>query len=418
MSTRRLPKQVEYAIIGGGVVGCAIAYHLTARGKRDVLILERGDLASQTTGQGAGLCGQLRLSVERVRLAMRSVRTFSRFRNETGHDIGWQGVGSLRLSTCDERDKEFVELAAVARKAGVEAELIAAGEVKRRCPPIRPEGSRPALWCPSDGYLSAPALARGYASAANDRGAAVFTNTTVTGIRARQGAVESVETTRGAIEVKTVINAAGVGARAIAAMVGLDLPIVPVRHSYLVTNPLADWKASYPVVRIPDRTLYLRPDGSRLLLGGFEADCVSLDPRTTPTDGSYPSLATDDDLLARFSTLFAPFWPGAATARIERVGKGWPTFTPDGRYLIGPTAKIGGFVFAAGCNAHGVSGSAGLAEHLIEALFDPNPSPYTRSLSPDRFGEGPWDSGWARRQAEGVYGSYYSLAATAQGGGV
>ena len=206
-----------------------------------------------------------------------------------------------------------------------------------------------------------------------------------------------------------MINAAGAHAWHIARMVGLDLPIVPVRHANFITVPAGGIRPEWPCLRVPDATLYGRPDVNALLLGGWEPEALSADPRSYPLAGAPPPLEPDWPVLANFADLLAPLYPPVREAGIRHVFRGWPTFTPDGRFIVGASRRVRGFVMAGGCNAHGVSGSAGIGRHVVEALLEPRPSAYVQSLGPDRFADGSWDWCAARRQAQAIYETYYHI---------
>ena len=397
-------------IIGGGAIGTASALALATAGVRDILLLEREPaLASVTTAQAAGLVGQVRSTVERVRLAMASVRTFSRLQREGEVTPGWRQVGSLRVATTKEREEEFRGLARVAAEAGLEVETIEAREAERRWPGLTLERATSVLWCPSDGYLQPYDLTMAYQHEARARGVRFATGVEVRDIRLDRGRVAGVATDAGDIRCEMVINAAGAHAHHVARMVGLELPIVPVRHEYFITVPVDGIRPDLPTFRFPDQTLYGRPDVNALLLGGWEPAALSLDPRDYG-DAEPPAIAEDWPVLSNFAELLRPYYPRVADAGIRRVLSGWPTFTPDGRFIVGESGAVKGFVLAAGCNAHGVSGSAGIGAHLVEAMLEPAPSPYVRSLSPDRFADGAWDWTSARRSAQSVYETYYDLA--------
>ncbi len=192
-------------------------------------------------------------------------------------------------------------------------------------------------------------------------------------------------------------------------MVGLELPVVPVRHEYFITVPTGGIRPDWPCLRVPDATLYGRPDVGALLLGGWEPAALSLDPRSYPAEGEPPAIEPDWPVLATFADRFSPLYPPVREAGIRHVFRGWPTFTPDGRFIIGKSRQVRGFVMAGGCNAHGVSGSAGIGRHLVEALLERRPSAYVQSLSPDRFIDAGFDWAEARRQAQAVYETYYQI---------
>jgi glycine/D-amino acid oxidase-like deaminating enzyme len=408
-------RDADITVVGGGAIGCAVTYLLTRSGHRDVQLIEARELAGATSSQAAGLVGQVRASAERTLLAMASVKLFSRFEAETGRPVDWRQTGSIRIASTDERAAEFRMMADVATSVGLEVEFLSPARLAELFPPIDPGRVRAALWCPTDGYLQPNSLATAYAGAARELGASVVTNTRVLGVRTENGAVTGLETDRGSVRTRLVINAAGPWAWQVARMVGLDLPIVPVRHEYYVTEPAAGWHADLPVLRIPDERIYARAEVSGILCGGWEADAVSLDPRES-TYAVATNPVPDWDVLAGFAEGLETVIPDATDAGIRQTFRGWPTFTPDGRFVIGPVPGIRGFVMAAGCNAHGVSGSAGIAEHVLDSL-GPQPSPYVQSLSPARFMNGGWSWATARTAAQRVYEEYYSgIGSAAQGG--
>lgn len=397
-------------VIGGGAVGCAVAYSLARAGVTDVLVLEReSSLASVTTPQAAGLVGQIRNSVERVRLAMQSVETFSALEDHPEIRPGWRQVGSLRLALTERRVEEFRRLSAVADEAGLEVELLDRAAAARLWPPMSFGGVRAALWCPTDGYIQPHDLTLAYCEHARRPGVRFATGTAALAIAVRGGRVIAVETDRGTVRCETVVNAAGAHAYHIARMVGLELPIVPVRHEYLVTVNAGGLESGLPVVRIPDDSLYLRAEVNALLLGGWESPSRSADPRRFTAGEEAPPIEEDWDVLASFGERLAPRYPAVRELGVRSVFRGWPTFTPDGAFIVGESCRVRGFVMAGGCNAHGVSGSAGIGRHLVEAMLETTPSPHVRSLSPDRFTETDWDWETAARQARWAYENYYAI---------
>ncbi|WP_163506973.1 NAD(P)/FAD-dependent oxidoreductase [Fodinicola acaciae] len=394
-------------IIGAGAVGCAVAYHLARDGWRDVQVVDARDVAEATTAQAAGLVGQVRSTVERTRLAMASVRLFSRLEAETGYPPDWRQTGSIRIALTDERVAEFRRMATIAESAGLETAFLTPEELRDRFPLIDTGTVRAALWCPTDGYLQPHSLTTAYSRAARDLGVTFHPRVTVTGLSVRAGAIDGLRTDAGDVHTELVVDAAGPWAAAIAAMAGAELPIVPVRHEYFVSTPVAGWSAGLPVLRIPDLRLYVRAEGSAVLCGGWEAAAVSRDPRSIVRADAMP-VDPDWDVLARFASDLASVVASADGVRPSAVFRGWPAFAPDGRFVVGPVPGIRGFVMAAACNAHGVSGSAGLAEHVLESM-GPDPSPYVRSLSPARFMAQPVDWEQAQTRARSVYENYYAV---------
>ncbi|WP_298207914.1 FAD-dependent oxidoreductase [Ferrimicrobium sp.] len=401
-------------IVGGGIIGCAVAYALAEAGYRNIQVLERSQICGETSSRAAGLVGQVRTSVERTRVAMASVAMFQSLEKKTGVTPDWVQSGSLRLALTPERVVEFDQMARVAGAAGLEVARLSAGEVAEMIPLAQPEAVLAALWCPTDGYLQPNSLAMSYVAGARRLGVRFVTNCEVMGFGVRDGAVRSVMTKEGEFATELVINAAGPWAGWVARMVGLELPIVPVRHEYFITGATEGYDAGVPVLRVPDERIYIRPELDGLLCGGWEAQALSMTPKEVD-GGSRMNPEADWEVMGEFANSLTTLFSGVSEAGVRSTVGGFPAFTPDGRFVIGEVPGLDGYVMAAGCNAHGVSGSAGIAELVLESLGD-DPSPYVTSLSPGRFMEEPIDPDEAQRQAQRVYEDYYAVAAAAQGG--
>ncbi len=400
----------EFVIIGGGAVGCGVAYSLARAGQKDILLIERApDVAQITTAQGAGLCGQPRSTLERTRLAMHSVATFRELQRDPKVQPEWHEVGSIRIALSDRRAEEFKELKAVADQAGLETELIDHAEAQRLWPGMQFKGVKAVLWCPSDGYMRPYAVASSYAYQCRKMGVRFWVDTSVEKILCKESAVCGAKTSRGDVSCRYVINAAGANAYHVAKLVGLELPIVPVRHEYFVTVPMTGLTPDLPCFRVPELTLYGRPCEGGLLLGGWETRSIQTDPRDYSLEAQPNPVQPDWEVLNCFEEQFARLFPQTKGSKKTRIGKGWPTFTPDGRFIIGESSKVKGFVMAGGCNAHGISGSAGIGRLLVESLLEAEPSEYVKSLSPDRFTERTWNWADARREAARVYETYYGV---------
>jgi len=400
----------EFIIIGGGAIGCGVAYALAEAGKTEILLLERAEeLGQATTAQGAGLCGQVRDAPERIRLAMHSVATFRKLQGDPEVKPDWREVGSLRVALSDKRAEEFRRLKLAADAAGLETALIDRAEASRRWPHMNFSAAAAILWCPSDGCMTPASVVKAYEHQCRKLGVKFATAVTVEEIVRSNGRVTGVGTDHGSAKCRYLINAAGAHAYHIAKRAALELPIVPVRHEYFITVPLPGLSPDLPCFRIPELTLYGRVRDNGLLLGGWENHALSVDPRNYPLAGEPPPVEPDWNVLNGFEDVFAPMFPSAKAAEKKYIGKGWPTFTPDGRFIIGESSRLKGFVMAGGCNAHGISGSGGIGKLLLESLFDPKPSPYVKSLSPDRFTETSWTWPEAIREAQLVYETYYGV---------
>jgi glycine/D-amino acid oxidase-like deaminating enzyme len=389
-------------------VGAAVAYFLARDGREDVQLLEGRGLCEATSSQAAGFVGQARPTVERARLTMAAAEVYRDFERETGYPMDYRECGAVRLALSDTSVSELRQIAETAEITGLPVEFLTHAQLRDVYPVLaRTESVKAALWSPTDGYLQPNSLVNAYVSAARDLGVTVATHAAVTAIGVRGGVIRSVSTEAGRYRTDQVIIACGPWSAALARLVGLELPIVPVLHEYFVTEPVPGWHADLPCLRIPEVQVYARGESDRVLCGGFENNGTSIDPRQVSVTSKLAA-RPDWDVLGGFADSLSAFAPAVAEAGIATTFQGWPAFSPDGRFIVGPVSAIRGLALAAGCNAHGVSGSAGLAMHLVESLTG-DPSPYVRSLSPDRFVPRTWSWEDARRDAQAVYETYYPM---------
>jgi glycine/D-amino acid oxidase-like deaminating enzyme len=408
------PRDAAVTVVGGGAIGTAVAYFLAREGWGDVQLLEAGQLGGGTSSQAAGFVGQARPTVERARLAMASAKEYATFQQHTGYTTDWREVGAIRIAMSAPAEEELREIAQTARITGLPLEFLSPEEVRSVYPVIeRTSDIRVALWSPTDGYLQPNSLINAYTQAARDLGVTVASHAPVKEIDIDHGEVTAVVTPQGRFATELVINAAGPWAVAVAGLIGIDIPVVPVLHEYFVTEPAAGWEASLPCLRIPEIQTYARGEMGCMLCGGFENEGTSLDP-TKVRIGDRLAVHPNWEALGSFVSGLERFVPGASELGVSAVFRGWPGFTPDGKFLVGPVSGVRGFAMAAGCNAHGVSGSAGIAMHLVESLQG-DPSPYVQSLSPNRFLPRTWEWDQARKQAQAVYENYYPMPETATG---
>jgi glycine/D-amino acid oxidase-like deaminating enzyme len=408
------PRDAEITIVGGGALGAAVAYFLARDGRKDVQLLEARGLCEATSSQAAGFVGQARPTAERARLTMAAAEVFRHFERDTGYSMDYRECGAVRIALSDASVRELRQIAETAQVTGLPVEFLSDARLREVYPALeRTEGVKTALWSPTDGYLQPNSLVNAYVSAARDLGVTVAAHTAVTGIEVGDGAVVSVSTLAGRFATEQVIIAAGPWSGALAGLVGVELPVVPVLHEYFVTEPVPGWHAGLPCLRIPEVQVYARGESDRVLCGGFENRGTSIDPRSVTL--SSPLAARPDwEVLGGFAASLSAFAPAVAEAGVAATFQGWPAFSPDGRFIVGPVSAVRGLAFAAGCNAHGVSGSAGLAMALVESLGG-DPSPYVRSLSPDRFIPRTWSWEDARVRAQAVYENYYPLPAASVG---
>src|SRR4051794_10678956 len=266
-----LPDRARCVIVGGGVAGASVAYHLAQLGWRDVVLLDRAELTSGSTFHSAGLVGQLRASVTLTRMMMYSVELYRTL------DCGWVECGGIRLACTPEREEEVHRQVAWARTFGLPLELVSAEEARDLFPLMVTDGVRVGSYLPTDGYLDPSQLTYALAEGARTAGARIFTHTRVTGIDVRDGRVRAVETEWGTIEAEGVVNAGGMYAAEIGRLAGVRVPIVPMAHEYLVTQPFRDRgvggdRIHLPTLRDPDNLIYFREEGGGLVMGGYERE--------------------------------------------------------------------------------------------------------------------------------------------------
>lgn len=401
------PSSARAVVIGGGVGGASILYHLAALGWTDAILVEQHGLTEGTTWHSAGFVGQLRSTISQTRMIMYSSELYAELERETGRDPGWRAVGGLRVATTPERVEELRRAESAALTYGLALDVIGPNEVAEMLPLLRTDDLLAAAWLPGDGYLDPEALVGTLISGATARGAQVYEHTRVTGITTDGGRVTGVETDRGTIATDVVVNAAGCAAGHIAALAGAVVPVVPMRHQYVVTVPLDPPVGEIPTVRDPDHIVYVRPEQGALLVGGYARNPNAYD--------SGEPLARPRQLFDADDDRFAESWRGAQhripaleRAEIVKVVNGPEAFTPDGEFILGETAVRGLWV-AAGFCVHGLAGAGGVGKSLAEWIVDGLPELDMSGMDIRRFGEQFGSRTHARTKALDAYSKYYDI---------
>jgi 4-methylaminobutanoate oxidase (formaldehyde-forming) len=402
-----LPGRARVVIVGGGILGCAAAWHLARAGVREVLVLERDDLNAATTSQAAGLIGQLRTSAVKSAIVGQTLADIAHL-EAAGLVSGFKRTGSLRLALTAEREQEIREQVGAARRFGVEATLVGADDVARLAPGVETAKDHPAAWMPNDGYAEPYTLATAYATAARRLGVTFVTGCEVLGVRAAGGRARGVTTRDADVEAEAVVIAAGAWTSALAARAGSAVPAFAVRHQAWVTAPM-DWLTpAFPVVRVPDRLAYLRPEVGGLMLGFFETTPLGVD--IAAHDGfSVAATPRDRDVLTVHAAALVEVVPGLGEAPVVGGTAGVPTYTPDGHFVVGELPGVAGAFVATGCCAHGIAGSGGVGRAVAEAVTGETPTLDPGPMAPGRFGARTWDTAWVRVACEETYAHYYDL---------
>jgi 4-methylaminobutanoate oxidase (formaldehyde-forming) len=368
-----VPAHARVVVIGGGIAGCSVAYHLTKLGSRDVVLLERRELSCGTTWHAAGLVGQLRATHNLTRLARYGADLYEKLEAETGQATGFRRPGSLSLARTPERMHELARLASMARCFDVEAEVITPAEAGRRWPLIRTDDLAGAVWLPRDGRTNPIDTTLALAKGARQGGATILENTAVTAIRTRRGAIAGVSTTRGEIACEVVVNCAGMWARELGAMAGVAVPLHASEHFYMVTEPMPGVTSDLPVLRDPDGYIYVREEVGGLLMGGFEPVAKPWGMAGIPADFSFSLLPEDWDHFQVLMEQALIRIPALETAPVRRHVNGPESFTPDGRYHLGEAPECRNFFVAAGFNSIGIASGAGAGKAVAEWIVGGEP---------------------------------------------
>ncbi len=396
-------------IIGGGVGGASIAYHLAQRGERDVVLVERSELTSGSTFHSAGLVGQLRGSVSLTRLMMDSVALYRQL------DCGWVECGGIRLACTVEREQEVMRQVAWSKTFGLPLELLSGEEARDLFPLMVADGVRCASYLPTDGYLDPSQLTYALIEGARQGGCRVFTHTRVTGIEVANGRVHGVKTEWGDIEAEVVVNAGGMFAAELGRMAGVRVPVVPFAHEYLVTQPFRERIPGQhlPTLRDPDLLIYFREEGGGLVMGGYERESApwSLDEHLLDDispDFNGRLLEEDWARFEQIATNSRRRVPAMDEITVTRLINGPEAFTPDNEFCLGE-AEVRGFFVAAGFCAHGLAGAGGIGKLMAEWILAGEPAMDVWEMDIRRFGPHYRSPAYTLARAKEVYETYYDI---------
>ncbi len=400
--------EARAVVIGGGVGGCSILYHLTRMGWTDVVLVEQFQLTHGSTWHSAGLVGQLRSTVSLTKMMQYSVGLYADLREETGKDPGWHELGGLRLASSTERLEEIQRQAGWAKSFGLPIEIVSAAEAQERFPPMSTDGVLAAAFLPHDGYLDPSQLTFALADGARTRGAEIEQRTRVLEIRTRNGRVHEVVTDRGSIRTDVVVCAAGMYTPQVARMVGVTVPIVPYAHEFLVTEAFDPPLPALPTLRDPDNLIYYRTEVGGLIMGGYERQPQAWALDGVP-DGFEAELLPEDwerfDEILQNSVMRVP---AMEQAEVRKLFNGPEAFTPDGEFILGES-EVPGFWVAAGFCAHGLAGAGGIGWQMAEWIVEGEPSLDLWHMDIRRFGAQYRSRRYALARATEVYATYYDI---------
>lgn len=403
-----MQNQARAVVIGSGICGSSIAYHLATLGWNDIVMLEQGALISGTTSHPPGLVGQLRSNRSLVQLLIQSVEIYRSLRVEG--EAGFFEVGSLRLASSRARLDELKRQHAFAPTVGLSTELISAAEAQALFPLMETRGVEGALFLPTDGSARAPLLAEAMRREAEALGVRVQSRTPVTGIEVQNGRVRAVATQNGVIQTEVVVAATGIWSPKIGRMAGVDIPLQPMQHQVVWTEPLPELSAEKPManLRDPDNLVYFRQDGQGLSFGGYELEPRSFAVDTIPNSENPTRLEFDPEHFASLLRGARIRVPRLECISFARTLNGIESFTPDGEFILGEALEPRGFWTACGFCAHGVSGSGGVGKALAQWIVTGDPGLDLSSMDIRRFGGGRMPPSELRQRTGQIYHDYYS----------
>ncbi|MFD0665760.1 GcvT family protein [Thermocatellispora tengchongensis] len=411
-TARALPASARIVIIGGGVGGASVAFHLTELGERDVVVLERDELTSGSTFHSAGLVGQLRADPTLTRMNQYSVELYRRL-EASEHPPGWVECGGIRLASTPERMEEIRRQIGWARTFGLPLQEISAAEAAELFPPMDPTGVVGAAYLASDGQVDPAALCNSLAAHARKGGASIHTRTRVLGIDTERGRVRRVRTNQGDIECEIVVDCGGMYAAEIARMVGVRVPIVPMSHQYIVTEPFPGGLGAVPNLRDPDLLVYYRQEVQGLVMGGYERRSApwTATPRSfdrVPADFNGKLLAEDWERFEEIAANSRIRVPAMADIGIRKLINGPEAFTPDNEFCLGES-EVGGFFVAAGFCAHGIAGAGGVGMVMARWIADGDPGYDVWHMDVRRFGRQYRSPSYTLKRTVENYETYYDI---------
>lgn len=410
MPSPALPARAQIVVIGGGVVGTSVAYHLTKLGRTDVVLLEQGQLSCGTTWHAAGLVGQLRASESGTRLVQYSTALYAELEAETGLSAGYKQCGGVTVARTEDRMIQLRRTAASAAAYDLDCELLTPAEASERYPVMRTDDLVGAIWLPADGKANPTDLTMALAKGARQRGATVVEHVRVLDVLTADGRVCGVRTDAGDIEAEIVVNCAGQWAKAVGAMAGVNVPLYSAEHFYVVTETIAGVHPDLPILRDPDGYTYFKEEVGGLVIGGFEPEAK---PWVAPDKIPYPfefQLLEED--WEHFSVLMDSALlriPALEHTGLKKLYNGPESFTPDNQFILGEAPECANFFVAAGFNSVGIASAGGAGRALAEWIVEGSPTTDLTGVDIRRFAPFNGNAAWLHDRVAEVLGVHYEI---------
>lgn len=405
-----IPSHARIVIVGGGAIGTSIAYHLVKAGETDVVVLEKNVITAGSTWHAAGLMGQLRSKVNLTRLMQYSAELCSKIGAETGQDVGWKNVGSLRLAASDARWEELKRAATAARSYGFDMELVGPDDVKRLFPLADTKDLRGATWIASDGHVDPYSLTHAYAKGARAGGARIVEGVTVTGFTIRDRRIIEVRTSDGNIGCDVVVNAAGLWARQCGELAGIDLPVTVLEHEYFVTDKSPLVPDDLPTLRDPDANFYVKPEPGAMAIGGWEKETrAAYGLGKLPMSFGQELFADDLDRISDVIEGAANRIPILGELGVRTVVNGPIPISADGEPVMGLAGNLDNFYIACGFTS-GIAASGGAGRAMANWILEGDPGMDLWAFDLRRFGQPHTGLAYLRDSAIEAYSKYYAIA--------
>ncbi len=399
----------QVVIIGGGIIGCSTAYHLTRMGWHDVIIVEKGELTSGSTWHAAGLVGQLRAERNITRMLQYSVSLYDQLEAETGLTTGWKMSGCLHLAKTPERLYELKKGATTARSFGLEMNIITPSEAKSLFPIMDESDVIGAAFMPTDGQADPAGITQAMAKGARNRGCKIYEHTLVTGFGLDKKRVTTVKTDKGDIHCDIVVNCTGMWGWQVGQMLGVNIPLVPFQHQFLVSDVIEGLPPDLPTIRDKDNLLYYKEEVGGMVMGGYERNGIPW--AIDGVDNGFISQLLDPD-FEHFESLSGPAMertPCLGETGVARLVNGPEAFTPDGDPIMGPAPELDNCFVAAGFNAFGIAAGGGAGKMMAEWIIEGEPSLDIWPLDIRRFGPYHKSRAYNVERTRELYGKHYTI---------
>ncbi|WNG91750.1 FAD-dependent oxidoreductase [Mycobacterium sp. ITM-2016-00318] len=405
-----LPDRARVVIVGGGVIGTSVAYHLAKLGLTDVVLLEQGRLSSGTTWHAAGLVGQLRASESATRLVRYSTQLYAELEDETGLSAGYKQCGGVTVARTEDRMVQLRRTAANAAAFDMECELLSPEEALQHYPVMRVDDLVGAIWLPADGKANPTDLTFALAKGARMRGTRVVEKTRVTGVLASDGRATGVRTDKGDIEAEIVVNCAGQWAKQVGAMAGVNVPLHSAEHFYVVTERIDGVHTDLPILRDPDGYTYFKEEVGGLVIGGFEPEAKPwVSPDAIPYPFEFQLLEEDWDHFGILMNNALLRIPALEVTGIKKFYNGPESFTPDNQFILGEAPELDNFFVGAGFNSVGIATAGGAGRALAEWIVNGAPTSDLTGVDIRRFAPFNGNNRWLHDRVAEVLGLHYGI---------